>query len=543
VGSVFVAPYIGNGVANKAPVTLGSEDQVLSRDATSDGTEWATIASGITIGDAITGGAANRILFEDGSNQVGQSAGFVFDGAQLGINNATPAAMADIQTNATDAVGLIITATASQTADLATITDSVGAGLFAVEPDRIRGYVQMEGPKDASWLIGGGSPVQEETSQIGQDLTVSGGDATAGSVSGTAVGGTLTLRGGQAAANGSSAGGGSVVLRGGKDHVGYDRSGSIELTGMRAANSASVIINAGRGTGTHGDITIASATALSSTDTLGSILIQGSIGYNGGATAQAGSDVTIQTQRGINNTHSSFNSGGDGGALSLLVGGGGSCNVNPTGVGGDASVFAISGSAAGEGAGTGGNGGAWAFTGSAGGDAVGAAGTHVAGNGSSLTLTSGAGGSATGGSGTRTGGASGDITLDIGAVGTGADANGAIGNVNLAVSRGNVGIGTATHDGTLQGGVTIANGTAPSSGLTDATQLYSADQTAGNACLHAVTELGDVIKLYKTATGYTTFSNLSTDRTCDANSTTVEELADILGTLIEDLKNTGLIAA
>jgi hypothetical protein len=44
-------------------------------------------------------------------------------------------------------------------------------------------------------------------------------------------------------------------------------------------------------------------------------------------------------------------------------------------------------------------------------------------------------------------------------------------------------------------------------------------------------------------TGYTTFTNLSTDRTCDANATTVDELADILGTLIEDLKTLGLIAA
>lgn len=44
-------------------------------------------------------------------------------------------------------------------------------------------------------------------------------------------------------------------------------------------------------------------------------------------------------------------------------------------------------------------------------------------------------------------------------------------------------------------------------------------------------------------TGYTTFTNLSTDRTCDANATTVDELADIVGTLIEDLKAYGLIAA
>lgn len=44
-------------------------------------------------------------------------------------------------------------------------------------------------------------------------------------------------------------------------------------------------------------------------------------------------------------------------------------------------------------------------------------------------------------------------------------------------------------------------------------------------------------------TGYTTFSNLSTDRTCDADSTTTAELADILGTLIEDLKAYGLLGA
>jgi hypothetical protein len=44
-------------------------------------------------------------------------------------------------------------------------------------------------------------------------------------------------------------------------------------------------------------------------------------------------------------------------------------------------------------------------------------------------------------------------------------------------------------------------------------------------------------------TGWTTFSNLSTDKTCDANATTVPELADILGTLIEELKTIGLISA
>lgn len=44
-------------------------------------------------------------------------------------------------------------------------------------------------------------------------------------------------------------------------------------------------------------------------------------------------------------------------------------------------------------------------------------------------------------------------------------------------------------------------------------------------------------------TGYTTFTNLSTDRTCDADTVAVAELADIVGTLIVDLKTKGIISA
>lgn len=44
------------------------------------------------------------------------------------------------------------------------------------------------------------------------------------------------------------------------------------------------------------------------------------------------------------------------------------------------------------------------------------------------------------------------------------------------------------------------------------------------------------IVLSSTQSGYTTPVNLTTVRTFDANATTVEELADVLGTLIEDLK-------
>lgn len=43
------------------------------------------------------------------------------------------------------------------------------------------------------------------------------------------------------------------------------------------------------------------------------------------------------------------------------------------------------------------------------------------------------------------------------------------------------------------------------------------------------------------STGWTSFSNLSTDKTCDADATTTAELADILGTLIETLKDAGIL--
>lgn len=44
------------------------------------------------------------------------------------------------------------------------------------------------------------------------------------------------------------------------------------------------------------------------------------------------------------------------------------------------------------------------------------------------------------------------------------------------------------------------------------------------------------------ATGETyTLSNVTTDRTLDANDTSMDELADILGTLIADLQTAGII--
>ena len=47
--------------------------------------------------------------------------------------------------------------------------------------------------------------------------------------------------------------------------------------------------------------------------------------------------------------------------------------------------------------------------------------------------------------------------------------------------------------------------------------------------------------LLETTTAWGTISNVTTDRTYDADATSTAELADVLGTLISDLKTKGVI--
>lgn len=93
------------------------------------------------------------------------------------------------------------------------------------------------------------------------------------------------------------------------------------------------------------------------------------------------------------------------------------------------------------------------------------------------------------------------------------------------------------------GDVLLKNATSvPGSNPVDAFLVYSADISAGVASPHFRNEMGDIIKLYTVnrGSGYTT-TNVTTDRAIDANSTTIDEIADVLSTLITDLKLTGLI--
>jgi hypothetical protein len=102
---------------------------------------------------------------------------------------------------------------------------------------------------------------------------------------------------------------------------------------------------------------------------------------------------------------------------------------------------------------------------------------------------------------------------------------------------GNTSIGTTTSSGRL---------TVRGSGTTSATNGLLIEDSGGTDTLTIRDDGGYAFKggtVGLAQTGYTTFTNLVTDRTCDANATTVDELADILGTLIEDLKTKGIISA
>lgn len=89
---------------------------------------------------------------------------------------------------------------------------------------------------------------------------------------------------------------------------------------------------------------------------------------------------------------------------------------------------------------------------------------------------------------------------------------------------------------------TLLSHAAPAA-IGDSASLYVADITAGNSAFHTKTENGQIVKLYTTNAGSAyAATNVTPDRTYDANATTTDELADVLGTLIADLKLTGLIA-
>jgi len=62
---------------------------------------------------------------------------------------------------------------------------------------------------------------------------------------------------------------------------------------------------------------------------------------------------------------------------------------------------------------------------------------------------------------------------------------------------GNIGFNTTSFGTTMAKGISVGNGTAPSTAPADSFQMWSQDIVAGNAAPYFMTETGDIIKLYK----------------------------------------------
>lgn len=87
----------------------------------------------------------------------------------------------------------------------------------------------------------------------------------------------------------------------------------------------------------------------------------------------------------------------------------------------------------------------------------------------------------------------------------------------------------------------FGEGTAPS-GMDSNTAAIYADDVGGTVNIFAINEAGEITRLTFPAPQTYNVTNVTTDRAYDANSTTLDEIADVLGTLISDLRNRGIVA-
>lgn len=116
-------------------------------------------------------------------------------------------------------------------------------------------------------------------------------------------------------------------------------------------------------------------------------------------------------------------------------------------------------------------------------------------------------------------------------------------SVTMRLEGSNLGLNGASTFDTGVGVLAMLNAsTSPAAGDANMFLMYSADIVAGNAVPHFNTENGQIIKLYTTNAGSAyNITNGTLDRAYDCNATSTDELADVLFTLIEDLKLTGII--
>lgn len=89
--------------------------------------------------------------------------------------------------------------------------------------------------------------------------------------------------------------------------------------------------------------------------------------------------------------------------------------------------------------------------------------------------------------------------------------------------------------------IIFADGTVPATLASNTAGLYAND-VSGTVNMYAINEAGEATRLSFPAPQTYAESNVTTDRTYDANATTLDEVADVLGTLIGDLRARGIVA-
>ena len=94
----------------------------------------------------------------------------------------------------------------------------------------------------------------------------------------------------------------------------------------------------------------------------------------------------------------------------------------------------------------------------------------------------------------------------------------------------NLGIRTSSFGTGMDRGIAISKGGAPSTSPTDVAQIYAADQTGGNTCVHTRTEDGKVVKLYQQA------------HIADAPGDTTANNATTINAILVALENAGFLA-
>jgi hypothetical protein len=175
----------------------------------------------------------------------------------------------------------------------------------------------------------------------------------------------------------------------------------------------------------------------------------------------------------------------------------------------------------------------------AGGDGLAASGGSAGGNGGRVVIAGGTGGAAGAGAG-ETAGLPLPCTMAGGSGGAGsATFVGAFGgNLNLVGGAGGLSGGAGGGAGgivNIQGG---GGGSGAADGAITIGTTAASAVSIGKASGTTIGFFGAAGSLQSAAYSVT---NVTTDRAYDANSTTVDELADVLGTLISDLQALGLI--